>query len=155
MKRLRYALAVPLLMAGGCDDTDFHGHEPGETTDDCDAVGDYCGTQSVFEASCLSCHSAGAAVAGLDLETDPWLALVDAPSANTPDATLVVPGDPVDSLLYRKVSDTQGEDEGDVMPPHSAGLGQGDLDLLHAWIEGGATDQCEGEPDTGDSGQAR
>jgi len=140
-------LAMPVLMAGGCDDTDFHGHEPAEISE-C-ATGDYCGAQSIFEAHCISCHSTGGAAGGLDLETDAHSALVDVESAGNPGVLRVNPGDAEGSLLFRKASATQADDEGGAMPPGSEGLGQGDLDLLRAWIEAGATDMCEGEPDTG------
>jgi mono/diheme cytochrome c family protein len=139
-------LLIPLLMVA-CDDTEFGGGEPA-TAVDCDASGDWCGAQAVFEAHCIACHSAGGSAGGLDLESDPWATIVDVPSAGSPGATLVVPSDPEGSLLFRKARGTQGADEGDVMPP-GEGLSTRELALLWEWIEADATDTCEGDADSG------
>ncbi len=149
------ATLLAALIASGCDDTDFHGHEPGASVD-CDAGADACTVQTIYEAHCISCHSAGGAAGGLDLETDPYAATVGVEAAAVPGATLVEPGSPEDSLLFRKVRGTMGDDEGGIMPPGTDGLSTRELALIWEWIEAGATDSCEGEPDTGlDSGGSR
>lgn len=139
-------LLIPVLL-GACDDTDFHGAEPGEGLSR-QVAGDYCGAQAVFEAHCTACHSTGGAAGGLDLESDAYGALVDVDSAGTPGAILVAPGDPEGSLLFRKARGTQADDEGGTMPPGTEGLSDSELALLWEWIESGATDSCQDDGDT-------
>jgi hypothetical protein len=149
------AIVFLTLALLGCDDTEFHGGEPSQAVD-CDADADWCGVQQVFKAHCVSCHSAGGAAGGLDLETDAWNAIVQTESAGNPGELLVAPGDPEGSLLFRKVHGTQDEDEGGIMPPGGEGLGTREKALLWEWIEAGASESCEGDADTGqDSGASR
>jgi hypothetical protein len=53
--------------------------------------------------------------------------------------TLVVPGDPGQSLLYLKVS-TDTPPCGKRMPAVGAPLDPAQVDLIRAWIEGGASE---------------
>lgn len=120
----------------GCDDTIF----PAQVAEPVGGEG-YCAVTALFDANCVACHSAGAVTGGLDLETDPRAALVDQPSANYPDRTLVVPGDPDASFLVVKVEGTQDADEGGSMPPGSS-LDADSLAILRDWIADGATIDC-------------
>jgi predicted CxxxxCH...CXXCH cytochrome family protein len=99
--------------------------------------------KATFAGSCASCHSAGGAIGGLDLATDPHAAVVDAPSAGSPGEVLVAPGDPEGSLLFRKIAGTQADGEGSPMPPPS-GLDPAVVEVFRAWITDGATDACDG-----------
>lgn len=126
-----------LLTFIACDDATFPNGK-GDTT----ITGDgFCAVQSVLAIDCLSCHSSGAALGGLDLETDAWTALVGVESANTPGALLVVAGDPEGSLLYRKLVGSQAGDEGGLMPPTGA-LDVAAIGAVETWILGGATPDC-------------
>ncbi len=136
-------LLLPLVL-GACDDTEFGGHEP-TTAVDCETDADWCGVETILDTHCSSCHGGAG---GLDLGDDAHGAIVGVESAGNPGETLVIPGDPEGSLLFRKVRGTQSADEGDIMPP-GTGLTTHELALMWEWIEGGATDSCEGEPDTG------
>jgi hypothetical protein len=66
-----FSILVLLCGASACDDTLF----PSNGTDTPVTDG-WCGVRSVFNNTCVSCHSAGAALGGLDLETDPHAAIV-------------------------------------------------------------------------------
>ncbi|MEZ4237196.1 MAG: c-type cytochrome domain-containing protein [Myxococcota bacterium] len=124
-----------VLAAAGCDDTLFTGGEGGGSTT-VTADGGWCAVQTVLASSCLSCHSAAGAVAGLDLQTDPHATLL---------AGYVVAGDPAGSLLYRKVSGETGAGDGGVMPPSGALTGAA-LEAVRAWIADGADDVCDAPP---------
>lgn len=108
-----------------------------------DAEG-WCGVQQVIAGSCLSCHSAGALVAGLDLETDAHAALVGVTGAS---GLLVDPGNPDGSVLLRKLEGTQGASEGGPMPPGSA-LDEASTALVRDWIAAGADGVCSDAPAT-------
>lgn len=160
MRRLALLLALAL---GGCDDTLFGvaktgggvgggaegGGEGGEGGGDDTAVVEegWCAVQSLLTASCVSCHGADSPIAALDLETDPYTEIVNQPAKTYAEETLVIPGDPEGSLLYRKASGTQKSDEGDPMPP-SSGLNAEKAEILRVWIAAGASSECT-DPDTG------
>lgn len=131
-------LVAGLLALSGlsaCDDTIFNTKEGGAV----DGEG-YDGVVSVFEANCLSCHSAGAKLGGLDLETDPCAAIVDVSAANSAygGALLVSPGDTEGSVLWHKITDSGTF--GDVMPTGGA-MDQANIDIVANWIADGAS--CE------------
>jgi len=94
----------------------------------------------------LPCHAAIEPPAGLDLQTDPYAALVDVPAAGEMCAASgldrVEPGDPQASLLYRKVL---AKHDG-VAPPCGEGMPQGarpalsdeEIGVIEEWITTGA-----------------
>lgn len=129
-----------LLMLLACDDAIFVGHEGGGGTVEGDG---WCAVQQVL-VDCTSCHSAGAAAGGLDLETDPHAALVDVVSAAYGEV-LVAPGDADGSLLVRKLEGTQASDEGAVMPPTGA-LDAEVVAVVRQWVLDGADGDCATEP---------
>lgn len=96
--------------------------------------------ERVFDPHCVVCHAeAGNAPF---LTSDVAADIVDGAAADGV-TLLVAPGKPDDSLLYRKIAGTQGAAEGDRMP-----LG-GELDVelieaVRAWIEQGASVDCDG-----------
>jgi hypothetical protein len=105
----------------------------------------WCLVRQSIRVSCLGCHSAAAHLGALDLESDPYTALVNQPSVGVPGAILVTPGSASGSLLFRKLSGTQGAAEGAIMP--TAGLLPADeIEAARAWIDAGATADC-GSPD--------
>jgi hypothetical protein len=105
----------------------------------------YCGVVELSEQACSSCHSASAALGGLDLETSLASATLGVESPNHAGRVLVVAGDPDQSFLYLKAAGLQESDEGDLMPP-GLGLEPELLELIHDWIADGADTTC------GDSG---
>jgi hypothetical protein len=136
MTRLRGHVVLALALAGGCDDTWFGpGGGPAGATG-------WCAVRDLFETSCAGCHSpAGGTQGGLDLQTDPYGAVVDAPSTESPGSVLVAAGDPAASFLLTKLEGTQGPTEGQRMPLGSP-LPQATLDAVSQWIADGATEEC-------------
>lgn len=132
-------LIVGLLGLVACDDT-LMSVEGGVAT--VDLGDDYCALEQIIGDHCLSCHSAASALGGLDLETDAHAALVDVVAVIDDAAILVVPGSPDDSLLYTKMVDLQGIDQGGVMPS-TGQLESGFTDAVATWITNGATLDCD------------
>lgn len=128
------ALLLALAALTACDDAfnynTSHGAAP--------TAEGWCGVVQVFDAQCLTCHSAGAPTQDLDLESDPWAEIVDQPS--TYGSTLVTPGDRDASLLYTKCAGTQTADEGGNMPPGPP-MDADSLELLGTWIDEGAPEE--------------
>lgn len=124
-------IAFVLLVA--CDDTVF---EPGteSTTPD---TADWCGVERVLTNQCATCHSAASPSGGLDLETDPYGAIVDVEAPGG--GVLVVPGDADSSVLYQRMAGLSGG----IMPPGGA-LDDGVVENVAAWITDGATTDCTG-----------
>ncbi len=110
------------LPLAGCDDTEFHTREVVHAPP-------FDEVRAVFDRACIGCHVGVAAEAGLDLSTDPCGAL-DA-------AGLVVPGDAELSPLYQRMRSTSAP-----MPP-TGRLGEDELSIVSAWIDGGA--ECSPE----------
>ena len=144
MRSLLLALTLTAC-SGGVD-------KPGTTGDSGDPTGTpapsegWCAVQGVFNANCMQCHSAASALGGLDLETSPYTALVGVTSQAF-GRVLVQPGDPADSLLYLKMSGSQGASEGDPMPPTGV-LDAATVEIVSQWIADGASDLCDQTPST-------
>jgi hypothetical protein len=138
-------LALIFLMS--CDD-DFLTPPSGGGDTDLPAGSGWCAVQSIFHNECFNCHDA-TALGDLDLETDPYAALVDHAAAQDASLTLVVPGDPAVSFLYAKLTGTQTA--GGDMPPGGP-LGAAKVEIVRAWIADGATDVCDGPIDTSGGG---
>ena len=101
----------------------------------CDVV------QQVFESSCTSCHQGSYQI---DLRAEAVTSnLVNQESALYGGQILVVPGDPENSLLYRKLVDDLESGNLGAMMPTTGMLGQSEIQLVHDWIEGGASVDCE------------
>ncbi len=96
------------------------------------------------------CHNASAG----ELHIDPmdakstWKQLVGVKAWNKGGGVRVVPGDPADSFLYKKLTDDLGAKQGDPMPK-AGGLMTGggwtelpkdDIEMVRCWIQGGAKD---------------
>ncbi len=152
---LRITLAAALLASAcnGSTKVDTAAVETGTgyttpPTDTHSTLGDepWCAVQEMFRAECLVCHGATGTLGDLDLETDPYAALVGVASMY-PGWTLVEPGDPSASFLLTKLNDAQAGDEGTMMPPTGA-IAAADIAVVETWIAEGASDVCGGV-DTG------
>lgn len=139
--------ALPLLVLVLAACTGPKQRDSVDSTDTSAGTNGFCAVRTIFNGDCVSCHSASNPRGGLDLQTDPQAALVGVASP-TWGTVLVVAGDAASSLLYQKVTGTQGT-AGDSMPPGST-LGSADAETVRAWIDAGATSDC-GLPDTGAS----
>lgn len=113
-------------------------------------TGEFCLVRTVFEVSCVTgCHSAVVASAGLDLQTDPYTAMINVPSQTAGAGNLVTPGSKVDSFVYRKMTNLIAATEGDVMPPGGL-LEPYVAELVGNWIDRGAPNDCNIEPPGGE-----
>jgi hypothetical protein len=96
-------------------------------------------TDLAGRTSCVTCHNAqGRVPAGqLNLRTDPYNALVNVSSRFRAGATLVIPGNPDESYLIRKL---EGRDITGLRMPQSGPpyLTPGQIAVLRRWIEIGA-----------------
>ncbi len=160
--RIFLSLLCVSLLSAGCDDFIYKpststgsptGTNPGttdtepDTTDTGPIADGWCAVLELTAVSCVSCHSpAGGPLGGLDLQTDPYTALMDGTSAYS-GRTLVVPGDPDASFLIVKLRGDQEGTEGALMPPLGA-IDAEELAAIEAWVADGATEECSGV-DTG------
>ncbi|MEW5852540.1 MAG: DUF2214 family protein [Myxococcota bacterium] len=96
-----------------------------------------CAVQQVMITRCSSCHAGPTAQAQLELVAGFPTSLVNRRSAQWPEDTLVVPGNAEASLLYRKLSGTQGPARGAVMPLGGT-LSPDEVELVGKWIGAGA-----------------
>ena len=105
--------------------------------------------ETVLTPSCSfsACHDSVSPVAGLDLETDPYAALLrDGPAAGNTSMPLVAPGDPAQSWLYQLLSRCEPTDHtGRIvasMPRNGTNLlDPGVVAKVRAWIEAGAPEE--------------
>lgn len=88
--------------------------------------------QPIFEAKCHGCHAGGKAKGGLRLDT-----LDAALRGGEADGPALVPGKPVESALYLRVTDQHDE----VMPPEGKGepLTREEIAVVERWIKEGGT----------------
>lgn len=96
--------------------------------------------QPIFAAHCVTdCHSPGGEYPELDLGPSARSNLVLVASAGS-SLLLVSAGDHEASYLWHKINGTQGEvgGMGTRMPEGAEPLAQDDIDLIAAWIDGGA-----------------
>jgi hypothetical protein len=138
---LAYLLPVSLLGACGSDSS---------LSEKCKADSTLAVVQSVFEArgcTASTCHGADAseAAAGLDLRPESFYDNVVNVAAGTSDLLLVFPGDEERSVLYLKLAaktlDTSLADygiSGGAMPASADVLTEQELEVVRAWIRGGA-----------------
>ena len=96
-------------------------------------------TDLAGRTACGNCHNNVGRVpaAQLNLRTDPYTALVGVPSRFRAGATLVIPGNPDDSYLIRKL---EGRDINGVRMPFNGPpyLTAGQIRVIRRWIEIGA-----------------
>lgn len=124
------ALAVPLAVLGGCDDTLYGvpiGGEGGVVEPEYDVS--FAGVEAMWVDHCQVCHPAvnefdlGQVVADIEQETGMY----------------VVPGDPEASMLWRLISGTRLDDDPRTMPDGSpTGLRPVEREHVRLWILDGA-----------------
>ena len=141
--RLLYGpLAIALMVAvAACDEnlSDFTGPTPNlEPTFSSIQREIFDSSDSSGRLACIQCHNAvGSFFNGLDLRsTVSYANLVGRPSRGNPSATRVIPGDPENSYLVRKL---EGRDiVGAQMPLTPPYLTFGQIQVIRRWIELGA-----------------
>jgi mono/diheme cytochrome c family protein len=89
---------------------------------------------AVFKKNCVRCHTGPKPPKGLSLIPARAAAIIDAPSAEVPGASIVDTKTPEASYLLKKVRRESGI-TGKPMPPGKA-LKAEDLQVLEAWISG-------------------
>lgn len=125
-------LALVAVLAG-CSD---HGDPltttiPGGNNDPVSLSAD---VQPLLDANCVACHGVGGN-AGLDLRPGVSYGNLVGVAANNGGGNLVVAGDKMSSVLYQRMTGSQGG----VMPPGGA-LSTTAQDLVGQWIDDGALD---------------
>ena len=95
----------------------------------------YADVEAVLAAKCGGCHITGGS-GGFQIANGA-ADLIDVPS-NQSNLPYVTPGSPDDSYLWRKVVGTHSEVGGGQKMPLGGDLTQPELDLISAWISGGA-----------------
>ncbi len=98
--------------------------------------------QPIFTTNCAVCHRPGgiAHLRGIELqllEGESHDRLVNQPSVQQPNLTIVVPGDSASSLLFLKIS-SNSPPVGDRMPLLGPPLPRAARDLIRDWIDQGA-----------------
>jgi hypothetical protein len=139
---LRLAIVAALAGATACDEKlrDLTGPSPNLTPTFASIRAEILETTDLAgRTSCITCHTnQGRTPAGqLNLRTDPYTALVGVSSRFRAGATLVIPGNPDESYLIRKI---EGRDITGVRMPQSGPpyLTDGQIRVLRRWIEIGA-----------------
>jgi hypothetical protein len=91
----------------------------------------------IIDGTCTPCHAAGSGSLFMSTEAEAYGNLVGATATQACGTVTqrVVAGDPANSKMYKKVSST---DCGTQMPASGGPLTQAKIDLIFAWIEGGA-----------------
>ncbi len=100
--------------------------------------------QPIFNNRCTTCHRTGGRAdnEGIALKLvagESYALLVDQPSVQNADLTLVVPGDAAASLMFLKVS-SNTPPVGATMPLIGARVSSAELGLIRDWIDQGALD---------------
>lgn len=90
--------------------------------------------QKVFKQHCVRCHTGPKPPKGLSLIPARIASAFETPSAEVPEAKLIVPGDPGASYLVKKVRREEGI-TGKPMPPGKP-LTAEEIQVLETWISG-------------------
>jgi len=132
MKGLRVVLCLVVSCASGCAQT-----AQGPQSEMPDVA--FSEVEGVFARECVMCHQPYDAKGELTLHPGgAWVNVVNVASSQM-DMMLVKPGDPEQSYLYRKLTNTHTEagGNGDAMP-FDANLTAEQLEIVRGWIEQGA-----------------
>lgn len=132
------AVLVAMALLGGCakDEGPLFIPKPVPPGEPIDTA--YFATEVVpiFQQHCWVCHPT---MAGLDLTSNvAYTSLVGVVSTNHAPGVRIVPGDPMASVLWHKVSGST--DYGLNMPPNGTFLANDELQTIRDWIEQGALD---------------
>lgn len=143
--RLFVCMAPVLLVGTGCDEklSDVTGPTPDLTPTFASIQRDILGApDSSGRPGCNSCHVPGGPANGTGLfftdATTSYALLVGRPSRLKPGETLVIPGDPANSYLVRKLDG--GPDINGQRMPRTSGpfLTEGQMLVIRRWIQDGA-----------------
>jgi hypothetical protein len=140
---LACALLATAIAAAGCDESlkSVAGPSPNlEPTFASIRTEIFENTDMAGRTSCVTCHTGQGRTpaGGLNLQSDPYSALVNAPSRGKPGEILVVPGDPASSYLIAKLEGHAGI-AGLRMPRNGPPyLTDGQILIIRRWIETGA-----------------
>ena len=146
MRLLRlFVCVLPLLSLAACDEklSDLAGPTPNLTPSFASIQKEiFATTDSSGRLACTSCHVAGGAANGTGLFlNDPataYSALVGRPARFAPGQTLVIPGDPDNSYLVKKLEGAAGI-VGLRMPRNNGPfLTPGQMLVIRRWIQEGA-----------------
>ena len=138
------ACVLPLAFLAGCDEklSDLTGPTPNLQPNFASIQREIFSTQdSSGRLACIQCHVPGGAAAGTGLfltEGASYAALVGRPSRLRPGETLVIPGDPDNSYLVRKLEG--GPNINGLRMPRTNGpfLTEGQMLVIRRWIQEGA-----------------
>ncbi len=130
--RFAFLVTSALLVLTACDDEI---RLPVQEVSDAVSP-DYCGMNELMESSCLGCHGPG----GSEPDLTDLAELIDVESSVAGEL-YVVPGDASASYLYAKCAGTQSQ--GAPMPLGGS-ISDENVDAIAAWIDAGATTECEG-----------
>jgi hypothetical protein len=134
MRALVVVVSMSLVACASGDGTDVTPLVPQPVLSDIQA--------KIFTPSCAafsSCHNPGGQAAKCDLTVGrSWAELVNQPSHENPVHTLVIPGDPENSFLVKKLRGELGPDDGDPMPLRNPSLSEAQIQAIETWIAGGA-----------------
>jgi len=137
------ALALAIVGVSGCDEKlrDVTGPSPNlDVTFSSIRSEIFETTDLAGRTSCITCHTdIGHPPAGnLNLRNDPFTALVNVASRQKPGAVIVIPGDPNNSYLIRKLEG--GPDIAQLRMPRNGPpyLTEGQIRVIRRWIENGA-----------------
>lgn len=145
MRLLRlFVCVLPVFALAGCDEklSDLTGPTPNLAPTFTSIQREIFNTQdSSGRLACIQCHTnvGRTPAAGLNLtEGNAFAALVGRPSVNSPGNTFVVPGDPDNSYLVKKLEGTTGI--AGVRMPRGNGpyLTSGQMLVIRRWIKEGA-----------------
>jgi hypothetical protein len=149
--RLRLAMGVMFAACGEAASAVDGGHDAGASWPGCNAGVTFQQVLTLNLNSCGSvgggvlrgCHQVDAAAGGLDLRpAAAYRSLVSVPATQAAGKVRVVPGRPLESFLYEKLTNTQGAPEGEPMPKGEGIMWQlpadADLERLRCWINRGA-----------------
>ncbi|MFN7980083.1 MAG: hypothetical protein U0P30_18260 [Vicinamibacterales bacterium] len=145
MRLLRlFVCVLPLLTLVACDEklSDLTGPTPNLTPNLASIQKEIFNTQdSSGRLACIQCHTnvGRTPAAGLNLvEGASFAALVGRPSVNSPGQTFVIPGDPDNSYLVKKLEGATGI--AGVRMPRGNGpyLTPGQMLVIRRWIKEGA-----------------
>ncbi|MBX2797750.1 MAG: hypothetical protein KTR31_08785 [Myxococcales bacterium] len=134
MRRWTHVAMICAMTLTGCDDYLFGELEDGP--DDVPAQTGYAGVVEIAQSQCLGCHSAATMQGGLDLETDLHAATVGVTGQYI--LPIVLEGQPRESMLYMKITDSHPDNTGTDMPPGSGGISDAAADVVFDWILDGA-----------------
>ncbi|MFH5885478.1 DUF1549 domain-containing protein [Halalkalibaculum sp. DA3122] len=88
------------------------------------------GVRRIFAQTCYRCHDSNEAEGGLVLNSE------EAVMKGGDDGPIIVPGEPGESELMRRLTLPEGHD--DVMPQKGSSLSASQIELVRTWIEVGA-----------------